>query len=381
MTTYAKKEFKCSVCGCVSTHFLCTSFSLFGPGKLDFEGFDHRLDWYSGGLMECPECGYVSYSIDNECRANREFIESELYRTCDLINFSSDSASSYYKMYMVAMVNGDIDEAFNCLRNAAKHCYFDEERYEVICREKALKLADMFPEKIHLSHDKLALIRIEPLRRTGRFDEAMRECSKLKFTDEEDPYSISTEEKEFLLKCQMKKAGNRDDREFFIGDMHHIDECIEKARKRKRSKDYYFYGDEIKDDVFEGGTWGGITTLFELFAVLEQAWCRETAHPFFRDEWTPDKPSCGQSDVTALLVHKHFGGTIHRIENERGRQHYFNKINGRIVDLASEHINIDSPEYYDNSVEVDENLVLFKKDEHTDDRYNMIFDKMHPSEI
>ena len=40
--------------------------------------------------------------------------------------------------------------------------------------------------------------------------------------------------------------------------------------------------------------------------------------------------------LTATLIYDMFGGTIHKIKVDGGGTHYFNKLNGRYIDLTRE---------------------------------------------
>ena len=107
--------------------------------------------------------------------------------------------------------------------------------------------------------------------------------------------------------------------------------AVEKAKQKLRVRSYYFYGDECKDiECKPGPQFPGITNLFELFAVLEQCWTKETAYPSCQKEWVSNDPSFGQCAITATLVYDMFGGTIHKIKGDGGT-HYFNKLNGRLL--------------------------------------------------
>lgn len=80
-----------------------------------------------------------------------------------------------------------------------------------------------------------------------------------------------------------------------------------------------------------------LNTLDDLFKILLECWCRETAYPACQKDWSQDDPSYGQCAITAMLVNDLFGGTIHRTRNLRGGAHYFNRIGERYIDLAAAH--------------------------------------------
>lgn len=68
--------------------------------------------------------------------------------------------------------------------------------------------------------------------------------------------------------------------------------------------------------------------------LIKGAWSKETAHPTSQPKWTKDNPALGQCAVTALLVQDEMGGDIGEIMVGRTR-HFFNIIDGKIVDLTS----------------------------------------------
>lgn len=72
--------------------------------------------------------------------------------------------------------------------------------------------------------------------------------------------------------------------------------------------------------------------LAELFPLLKQAWCKETA---MGDRWTPRCRSLDQCAVTALVVQDIYGGALLRCETLEGDSHYWNRLpNGRELDLT-----------------------------------------------
>ena len=110
--------------------------------------------------------------------------------------------------------------------------------------------------------------------------------------------------------------------------------------KTKSDRDITYFGQENTKDIrkvcqeFEK-----INTVDDLFGDLLEVWCRETAYPSCQEEYCYEEdPTFGQCAITAMLVHDIFGGTIHKIYLEGGGTHYFNKINGKYIDLTSDQI-------------------------------------------
>lgn len=151
-----------------------------------------------------------------------------------------------------------------------------------------------------------------------------------------------------------------------------IEKAVEIATKKRRCFGYLFYGDSQKDVTCKPiPQFPGITTLLELFAVLEKCWSKETAYPSCQAEWVPNDPSYGQCAITATLVHDMFGGTIHKIRVNGGGTHYFNKINGQYVDLTREQFDLyDLPVNYEPNQEISRDYC--GKNKNTYERYRLL---------
>ncbi len=120
-----------------------------------------------------------------------------------------------------------------------------------------------------------------------------------------------------------------------------VNAALRRMKLKHRVCHYLFYGDECGDIKCKPvAQFPGITNLLELFAVLEQCWAKETAYPSCQKDWVPDDPSYGQCAITATLVYDMFGGTIHKIKVDGGGTHYFNKLNGKYVDLTREQFDL-----------------------------------------
>ena len=69
--------------------------------------------------------------------------------------------------------------------------------------------------------------------------------------------------------------------------------------------------------------------IYQLFNVLLNVWCKETAYPSCQKDYDYDNdPTYGQCAITASLVYDLFDGTIYKLKVDGGGTHYFNKING-----------------------------------------------------
>ena len=101
-----------------------------------------------------------------------------------------------------------------------------------------------------------------------------------------------------------------------------------------------FYGEEYGDIKRMKPGNSKIETINDLYNILRECWCKESAYPSCQAEWVPNDPSYGQCAITAMLVYDMFGGSIHRIRVDGGGPHYFNKVNGHYIDLTVEQFDL-----------------------------------------
>lgn len=73
-------------------------------------------------------------------------------------------------------------------------------------------------------------------------------------------------------------------------------------------------------------------SLAQLRTALAASWAEQTASPLVA--WTPHNPSSGQCAVSALVLQDYCGGEICRCV-VAGTPHYFNRIDGQVVDSTA----------------------------------------------
>lgn len=83
--------------------------------------------------------------------------------------------------------------------------------------------------------------------------------------------------------------------------------------------------------------------LNEVRDILEKSWTKETCSLGLKDNWTKDNKALGQCAVTSLIVNDFLGGKIMRCMCETG-SHYYNLINGEVVDLTDSQFKV-IPDY------------------------------------
>lgn len=87
-----------------------------------------------------------------------------------------------------------------------------------------------------------------------------------------------------------------------------------------------YYGREHTLDIQrQDGNNPTISTIDQLFNVLLNVWCKETAYPSCQKDYDND-PTYGQCAITASLVYDLFDGTIYKLKVDGGGTHYFNKM-------------------------------------------------------
>ena len=80
-------------------------------------------------------------------------------------------------------------------------------------------------------------------------------------------------------------------------------------------------------------------TLAQLEEAIRSAWSEDTASD--DNDWSPDNPSCGQCDITTLVVHDLLGGDVLAadvfLDGVRVEAHMWNRLpSGLEVDLTRE---------------------------------------------
>lgn len=76
--------------------------------------------------------------------------------------------------------------------------------------------------------------------------------------------------------------------------------------------------------------------LLPFYNKLKKAWCRESCSPSLRENWPDGNAAKGQCFVTAAAVQEAFGGEVYELRIAQTEIHYYNLLNGEIVDLSSE---------------------------------------------
>lgn len=188
MTTYARDESKCAVCGTANEYESWCSATTFSGPDLDLRPAEMMRGTMSGWVHTCRECGYVSSDVSNPTSVTREWLKSEKYRRCDGISFGSGLARRFYKYYLISLEDQKRKNAFFAVLHAAWACDdAEDEENGKHCREIAIPLAtSLIEEDIEddEERDNIKLIKADLMRRAGQFDELITTYSSVHFDDE-----------------------------------------------------------------------------------------------------------------------------------------------------------------------------------------------------
>lgn len=112
--------------------------------------------------------------------------------------------------------------------------------------------------------------------------------------------------------------------------------------------------------------------LDELKKAIEKSWSKETCYPNIRDTWNESNPSTGQCAITVLIVNDFLGGKIMRTMCN-GISHYYNLVNGKVIDLTKDQFEGEIPNY-EIGEERSREYLLSSPD--TTNRYKILLEKV-----
>ena len=112
--------------------------------------------------------------------------------------------------------------------------------------------------------------------------------------------------------------------------------------------------------------------LDELKKVIEKSWTKETCYPTIRDTWNEENPSIGQCAITVLIVNDYLGGKIMRTMCN-GISHYYNLVNGKVIDLTVSQFEGEIPNY---KIGEERSRDYLLSSEDTKNRYKLLLEKV-----
>lgn len=115
--------------------------------------------------------------------------------------------------------------------------------------------------------------------------------------------------------------------------------------------------------------------LLPFYNKLKNAWCKESCSPSLRENWPNGNIAKGQCFVTAIAVWEIFGGEVFELKIAENEIHYYNVINGEIVDLSSEQFGeYVTADFY--RAGIPSNVALRMSDPIKKDRYTVLISRI-----
>ena len=108
--------------------------------------------------------------------------------------------------------------------------------------------------------------------------------------------------------------------------------------------------------------------LDKLETILNSLYSKETCYPECRNQWNDDNKTLGHCAIVALIINDYFGGYICKMK-VNNISHYFNLIDGEIVDLTSEQFKINDISYANYVIKTREDVLM---NEDTKKRYEIL---------
>lgn len=205
MTMINQEIVKCGVCGAETEVLSMSSTSRFGACDLNTR--PPELFPFTMFLQHCSNCGYVDFDITEGDPSIKEFLGTEMYKTCDGINPKNSGAQEFIK-YAIIKAHDKVADLWNFPKgtestqedvfwgflNAAWDCDDHSEshptnkKYEqdaIECRKRCLNLIDILiaAEKDPENKETYIGIKADLLRRTGQFDEVIKQYSGKSFNN------------------------------------------------------------------------------------------------------------------------------------------------------------------------------------------------------
>ena len=184
MTTVRDFDMKCAVCTKTSPQRVLTSTSAWGYPDLDLRPSQMQRSSMFAWLQECPHCGYVASSIENELEASPDILKSEEYLTCAGYEFKSNLSKRFYRHYLISKAEKNHDSEFSSLLHCAWTCDDADDGLAVEMRKLAIESIGKIDAESDNKRSNLKLIKADLLRRSLQFDDLINEFRDVSFGDE-----------------------------------------------------------------------------------------------------------------------------------------------------------------------------------------------------
>lgn len=169
-------DFVCSVCGETSKHTIIDQTDPpQGVPDIDLRPDQPHRGYVKYWAMECPCCGYCNATLDMPADFDREYLESDEYKSCGNIPTSDPTAQKMIRKALCCVKSHNYKEAVQSYLYSA--WLFDDagnNELAVMCRKAAVKIIDGHPAAFR-GDDNFRVLMADLLRRAGEFDRVVRE--------------------------------------------------------------------------------------------------------------------------------------------------------------------------------------------------------------
>lgn len=234
MTMLVPELVKCAVCGKGNQVMVMNSTSRFGTCDLDTR--PPAMFRFTMFLQSCMHCGYVNHDITEGDNSIQEFLETELYQTCDGIN-PADETAKHFIQYAIIQAHSKVESILNDTDSgstqenilmgflnaawACDDCAKADPKYEkykqdaIECRKRCLGLIDSIITKQQDSGHKETMLGIKAdlLRRTGQFEAVISEYENKVF---ENPYVDQ------VIRFEIDLAKDKDTKTYNMQDIDQV---------------------------------------------------------------------------------------------------------------------------------------------------------------
>jgi hypothetical protein len=182
MTTLFQQEIPCANCGSVHEFMVMGSTTTFGSPDLDLRPAEMARYTMDQWVQHCPVCGYCAARLDDDIEGAGEVLETEDYQ-----RFAWEAGESLGARFRCASLLYEgggrrVEAAWAAHCEAWAHDDAGPQDRAAAARERTLALLEKAHQAGgHLGRDREGdgLIRVDLLRRLGRFEEARERVHRL----------------------------------------------------------------------------------------------------------------------------------------------------------------------------------------------------------
>ena len=213
MTSFMREPRRCFVCKTTCDYQILTSTNAFGSPDLDLRPPEMKRSTMMWWVHKCPVCGYVAPDVSDYTMITKKWLQTDRYKNCDGIDFTSELAKRFYQLYMISVHENCPLDAFFALLHAAWSCDDCEDVENATrCRKLALlHYDDALPIYIMREEEPrtIQVVKADIMRRAGLFEELKNEYQSIHLLNERFNQIIA---------FQLKKAAAGDRKCYTVED-------------------------------------------------------------------------------------------------------------------------------------------------------------------